>query len=184
MTLSPSTWLQKFRFEPITTGFFKGHYALQGTLSPTSTNGTPEHRLGIIEAALNSPAAKLRRKVFRLTIEGLLPPEDIDRAISFLETFAKFGWNIHLVFDGFTLPDGIGVSLLRGAAWVVVKTSSAIVSYAGNEYWYLPKPGEALRDPTFPVQPSTVLYLLTKDLDEIEVLDFLGRSKFDWNVLL
>lgn len=182
-----SSWLTKFRFDPITTGAFRGTYALQGSLSSRSTGGTAEHRLELVEAALASPAAAIRKKIFRLTLEDALSEENVFRASSFCETLHEFGWGIHIVFDGFSLPDAAVKDILFGAQWIVVKTTSNIVSFGGNEFWYLPSPKEPLKDPTFPLRlgpNGSVLYLSTKDLDEVVVLDFLSRSKYDWNILL
>ena len=179
-----SPWLQKFRFDPITTGVFRGHYALQGSLNSRSTGGDAEHRLKLIETAVNSPAYGLRRKLFRLTLEDALTEENLFRAVSLCASLHEFGWEIQIVFDGFSLPEATVRDVLMGAQWRIIKTSSNIVAYGGNEYWYLPGNGSPLKDPTFPVQQGTVLYLSAKDLDEIVVLDFLSKSKYDWNILL
>lgn len=184
MTVINSPWLTKLRYEPISTGVFHGHYALQGILTPNSNEGDPERQLELLETILKHPAAKVLRKIFRLTLDGLIGEENVFRAFNFCEALQGYGWEIQLVFDGFSLPAATVREALTSTQWVIIKTSSNIIAYGSNELWYLPKAPEGLKDPTMPLNKGTVLYLGTKDFEEVQVLDFLARSKYDWNILL
>jgi hypothetical protein len=184
MNIIESPWLSKLRFEPLTTGMFRGHYAVQGTLSPTSSGGTPEHRVNILEVLLKHPAYKFPRKIFRLTLDGAISEETTFRAISFCEALRGYGWEIQFVFDGFSIPDSALKDVLTGAQWIIIKTSANIVPYGSNELWYFPKVSETLKDPIIPPNRNTVLYLGVKDFEQTQIVEFLTRSVYDWNLLL
>ena len=168
--------LSRLRFEPIASGYFKGVFAIQAKLEDLPA--TPEQIVKVIFDGILATAKPVRRKIFRLFVEGEPSSETQTRIESLCAALVDYGFQIQVVFDG-----KHWFRALQGANWIVVKTSEPFVAFGGNELWYIAEEGKRLDDPTAPIRADTPLYLQAKGRSESEVLEFLSRSKYNWNML-
>lgn len=178
-----SGFLVKPRYEPISTGYFRGMWALQAQIG--SGPCSAEHIVEILRAVLGTPIAKARRRIARFTVEGSLGPDAAFYFESLVSSLKEYGFEVQIVYDGFNYSP-----LLRLASWVVAKSSALEMPHGGNEIWFIAPEGKGLVDPIMPIAISaqgiqtTLLYLSAKGRDDSEVLEFLSRSKYQWSMLL
>jgi hypothetical protein len=174
---SSNPLLQKIRFEPISTGYFRGAYAVQAQLGITPS--TPEQLVELIFHVIRtSGMEKIRRKLFRLTVEGTPSQEVQYSAEALCASLVEYNYQIQIVFNGIDY-----FRALRGANWVIAKSSSIEIPFGGNEIWYFPPEGKPLVDVVAPIKETTLMYLAPKGLSEGELLEFLARSHYTWNML-
>lgn len=167
--------LSKLRFEPITTGAFKGVYAVQARL--TDLPGTAE---GIVDAvfAIKPVADRLRRRIFRLSTNGPIDTVVAEKAEALCAALFEYGYQIQIVYDGLNW-----FRALSAASWIIANSSRTEMPHGGNEVWYTPDSEKGpIADPIVATRPETLMYLGIGKRSEEEILDFLSRSRHNWNL--
>lgn len=168
--------LPKIRYDPITTGYFKGAFAVQANLA--NVPAKPEEIVNVIFKGIKPAGDVLRRRIFRLNVEGHIDENTALSAETLCASLVEYGYQIHIIYDGLNW-----FRALKGASWVICKSERLEMPHGGNEVWYIPPEGRALSDPIVPIRPDTWMYLAAKGRDESEVLEFFSRSKYVWNML-